>query len=38
MSRLSHPNCVSVLDFGVWEGAPYLVMDYVAGTTLRAHH
>src|SRR5258706_8798305 len=36
MSKLNHPNCVSVLDFGVWESSPYLVMDYVAGTTLRA--
>ena len=36
MSKLAHPNCVSVVDFGVWEDAPYLVMDYVAGTTLRA--
>src|SRR5213595_489847 len=36
MSKLAHPNCVSVLDFGVFEGAPYLVMDFVAGTTLRA--
>src|SRR6478609_1034408 len=36
MSKLNHPNCVSVLDFGAWEGAPYLVMDYVDGTTLRA--
>jgi serine/threonine-protein kinase len=35
-SKLAHPNCVAVLDFGVWEGAPYLVMEYVAGTTLRA--
>ncbi len=35
MSKLAHPNCVSVVDFGVWEEAPYLVMDYVAGTTLR---
>jgi serine/threonine-protein kinase len=35
MSRLAHPHCVSVLDFGVADGAPYLVMDYVAGTTLR---
>ncbi|HEY6475990.1 MAG TPA: serine/threonine-protein kinase, partial [Polyangia bacterium] len=34
MSRLSHPNCVSVIDFGV-EGAPYLVMDFVTGKTLR---
>ena len=31
MSKLNHPNCVSVVDFGVWEGAPYLVMDFVAG-------
>lgn len=34
MSRLSHPNCVSVIDFGL-EGAPYLVMDFVTGSTLR---
>jgi len=36
MSKLSHPNCVSVVDFGVWEGAPYLVMEYVDGKTLRS--
>ncbi len=35
LSRLSHPNCVSVIDFGV-AGRPYLVMDYAPGTTLRA--
>jgi serine/threonine-protein kinase len=34
MSRLAHPNCVSVIDFGV-EGSPYLVMDFVTGKTLR---
>ena len=34
MSRLAHPNCVSVIDFGI-EGAPYLVMDFVTGRTLR---
>ena len=34
MSRLNHPNCVSVIDFGV-EGSPYLVMDYITGGTLR---
>jgi serine/threonine-protein kinase len=34
MSRLSHPNCVSVIDFGV-DGSPYLVMDFVTGRTLR---
>ncbi len=36
MSKLAHPNCVSVVDFGVSDGAPYLVMEYVAGTTLRS--
>src|SRR4051812_22899953 len=36
MSKLAHPNCVSVVDFGVWDSSPYLVMEYVSGTTLRA--
>ena len=35
LSKLAHPNCVSVIDFGV-DDAPYLVMDYAGGTTLRA--
>ena len=35
MSRLNHPNCVSVTDFGVDQGAPYLVMDFVTGHSLR---
>src|SRR3954469_3469950 len=35
MSRLAHPNCVSVIDFGVDE-QPYLVMDFVQGTELRS--
>src|SRR5579863_4012786 len=34
MSRLQHPNCVSVIDFGV-DGSPYLVMDFITGKTLR---
>ena len=34
MSRLAHPHCVSVIDFGV-DGAPYLVMDFATGRTLR---
>jgi serine/threonine-protein kinase len=33
MSRLGHPHCVSVIDFGVAD-APYIVMEYVTGTTL----
>ena len=35
MSRLAHPNCVGVTDFGLDQGAPYLVMDFVTGSTLR---
>jgi serine/threonine-protein kinase len=35
MSSLSHPNCVSVIDFGV-DQSPYLVMDLVSGKSLRA--
>src|SRR5512134_3935543 len=31
MSKLNHPNCVGVVDFGVWQNAPYLVMDFVDG-------
>lgn len=34
MSKLSHPHCVSVIDFGVGD-APYIVMDFVTGQTLR---
>jgi eukaryotic-like serine/threonine-protein kinase len=34
MSKLSHPYCVSVIDFGVHE-EPYIVMDFVTGETLR---
>ena len=34
LSRLSHPNCVSIIDFG-FAGAPYLVMDFIHGRTLR---
>ncbi len=34
MSRLHHPNCVGVTDFGVHDGVPYLVMDLVKGQPL----
>ena len=34
MSRLEHPNCVAVTDYGLVDGAPYLVMDFVKGVTL----
>ena len=35
MGSLSHPNCVSVFDFGT-AGSPYLVMDLVEGKSLRS--
>jgi serine/threonine-protein kinase len=34
MSKLTHPHCVSVVDFGI-AGNPYMVMDFVTGVTLR---
>jgi hypothetical protein len=34
MGRLAHPNCISVIDFGVQQ-LPYLVMDFVPGVPLR---
>jgi eukaryotic-like serine/threonine-protein kinase len=33
-ARLSHPGVVPVFDYGVEEGRPYLVMEYVPGGTL----
>ncbi|HKA89261.1 MAG TPA: serine/threonine-protein kinase [Haliangiales bacterium] len=35
-SRLSHPSCAAVTDFGIDDGAPFLVMDLVTGETLRS--
>jgi eukaryotic-like serine/threonine-protein kinase len=35
IARLSHPNVVAVFDQGVHQGMPYVVMEYVPGTTLR---
>lgn len=34
-ARLSHPNIVQVLDFGVDRGDYYIVMEYVRGNDLR---
>jgi len=36
LARLSHPNIVSLLDFGVARGHPFLVMEYIRGATLKA--
>jgi serine/threonine-protein kinase len=35
VARLAHPNVVAVYDQGSHDGAPYLVMEYVRGRTLR---
>jgi eukaryotic-like serine/threonine-protein kinase len=34
-ARISHPNVVSVLDFGQHDNRPYLVMEYMDGGSLR---
>lgn len=33
-SSLNHPNIITVLDFGVSEGRPYIVTDYLEGSNL----
>jgi len=35
LARLSHPNIVKVLDYGDYEGSPYLVLEYLPGGTLK---
>ncbi|MFO0907150.1 MAG: protein kinase [Isosphaeraceae bacterium] len=34
IARLTHPNVVPIYDAGVQDGRPYLVMEYVPGTSL----
>jgi eukaryotic-like serine/threonine-protein kinase len=36
--RLVHPHIVRVLDFGIEDKTPFLVMDYAANGTLRERH
>ena len=38
IARLHHPHIVRVLDFGVEDGTPFLVMDYAPGGNLRKLH
>ena len=36
VARLAHPHIVGIHDVGSFEGAPYIVMELLAGETLRA--
>ena len=38
IARLQHPHIISVYDFGIQDDVPYLVMEYLAGGTLRQAH
>jgi len=38
IAGLIHPNIVRVLDFGLEDGLPFLVMDYAPNGTLRRRH
>ena len=35
MAQFSHANIVKVIDFGEYEGMPYLVMEYISGGVLK---
>jgi serine/threonine-protein kinase len=35
LSKLDHPNCISVFDYGLFERSPYLVMEFVHGRNLK---
>lgn len=35
LARLSHPHIVKVLDYGEYEGSPFLVMEYFPSGTLK---
>ncbi|HEX3361891.1 MAG TPA: protein kinase, partial [Solirubrobacterales bacterium] len=33
-AKITHPNLVSVYDYGSEDGSPFLVMEYIEGETL----
>jgi serine/threonine protein kinase len=38
IAHLEHPHIVRVLEFGVEDTTPYLIMSYAPGGTLRTRH
>ncbi len=38
LASLIHPHIVRVLEFGIQDATPYLVLDYAPGGTLRRRH
>ncbi len=38
VARLTHPNILRVMEYGVEGGVPFLVMEYAPNGTLRARH
>ena len=35
LARLSHPNIIRVHDYGKYESAPYLLIEYLPASTLK---
>ena len=35
LAKFEHPNIVPIMDYGEYQGAPYLVMSYLTGGTLK---
>jgi eukaryotic-like serine/threonine-protein kinase len=35
LAKLTHPNIVGIIDYGEYDGSPYLVMPYLPGGTLK---
>jgi serine/threonine protein kinase len=38
LAQLSHPHIIRILDFGIEQGVPYLIMEYAPHGSLRQRH
>lgn len=36
-ARLRHPNIVQIYDFSIYDGTPYIAMEYLGSRTLKSH-